>query len=705
MNKIFKSFLLLLVYIFLSFFTTFAQNSISDINKKGNSLPEVTATKYFILPLGNSITFDNRENDNRNIGEKAGYRYPLYQLLKNAGYNFDFIGSEHSGGSYLPAGFDDNAGFPGITDNQLFDLMQTGRLLQLPQGIDRQITVGPYLNTYSPDIILLHIGTNNNELPGGTSPLEVEQILDQVDEYEFQNGKEVIVFLARIIDRVPNEAFVTQFNNNIETMALDRVNNPLNDAYPDNVFIVDMEDSADINYTISPDPNGSPGDMNDSAHPNNNGYAKMAYQWFKAIEQVLPNPPKILIQPVNQFTIEGGTASFSVSGESEENISYQWKKNGSNIPLANNSQLLISNAKLSDNNSNYQCVMSNINGSVTSEIVKLFVNRIDERIQQGILAEYDFEEGEGDIIQNKVGVNTELDLKIFSPSSINWIQNGISLFNAADIATSTSATVINDSIIISNSFAFELWFSTSQLSQFGPARIITLSENIDERNFTIGQNSNDLVFRTRSTLTNPNGIPEFVIEEGILSNELFHLVVSRDKFGLQKIYLNGELKDSVNSGGDLSNWNSSYKLAIGNEFQSNQPWLGSIFYLAIYQRNLTVEEIQHNFNLGEDGLTSFNYVPQDFKSNFELHQNYPNPFNPSTKINFDLPEASKVSLTICNMLGQQVMNVLNKDFSAGRYNYDFDGSNLTSGIYIYSLTASGANGNNFTKSRKMILVK
>ena len=67
--------------------------------------------KYVILPLGNSITYDNRTNDSRNVGEKAGYRGPLYNLLKNGGYSFDFAGSEHSGGNFLPAGYDEHAGF------------------------------------------------------------------------------------------------------------------------------------------------------------------------------------------------------------------------------------------------------------------------------------------------------------------------------------------------------------------------------------------------------------------------------------------------------------------------------------------------------------------------------------------------------------------------------------------------------------------
>jgi hypothetical protein len=73
-------------------------------------------------------------------------------------------------------------------------------------------------------------------------------------------------------------------------------------------------------------------------------------------------------------------------------------------------------------------------------------------------------------------------------------------------------------------------------------------------------------------------------------------------------------------------------------------------------------------------------------SEYSLGQNYPNPFNPSTKINFSLPEASNVKLTIFNTLGQEVATLLNDYMNAGSYEYSFDASDMTSGIYFYSIT-------------------
>ena len=88
------------------------------------------------------------------------------------------------------------------------------------------------------------------------------------------------------------------------------------------------------------------------------------------------------------------------------------------------------------------------------------------------------------------------------------------------------------------------------------------------------------------------------------------------------------------------------------------------------------------------------------QSEYFLSQNYPNPFNPSTTISFSIPSQEKVKLQVFNALGQEVALLLDKEISAGSYNYTFDASGLTSGIYFYTLSTGT---NSITK--KMILIK
>ncbi len=96
---------------------------------------------------------------------------------------------------------------------------------------------------------------------------------------------------------------------------------------------------------------------------------------------------------------------------------------------------------------------------------------------------------------------------------------------------------------------------------------------------------------------------------------------------------------------------------------------------------------------------------------FELRQNYPNPFNPTTSISFDVPVESHVTLTVYNLLGQQVSTLFSADVPAGTRNVvwhgdDENGAKVSSGLYFYKIKAESLDGTaTFNQVRKMILLK
>jgi len=91
-----------------------------------------------------------------------------------------------------------------------------------------------------------------------------------------------------------------------------------------------------------------------------------------------------------------------------------------------------------------------------------------------------------------------------------------------------------------------------------------------------------------------------------------------------------------------------------------------------------------------------NSIPKEYK----LNQNYPNPFNPTTTIDFDLPKTNEVTIKIYNILGEEVATLVSEKLNAGEYKYDWDASQLASGVYMYRLQAG-----DYIETRKMILLR
>ena len=118
----------------------------------------------------------------------------------------------------------------------------------------------------------------------------------------------------------------------------------------------------------------------------------------------------------------------------------------------------------------------------------------------------------------------------------------------------------------------------------------------------------------------------------------------------------------------------------------------------------------HDFSgilIGYDSLSSIfnvvkatNVIEENLLRKYSLFDNYPNPFNPSTAIKFQIPKSGIVSLKVYDVLGNEVATLVNEEKPAGIYEVDFDGSELTSGIYFYVLAS-----NDFRESKKMVLLK
>lgn len=209
-----------------------------------------------IMPLGDSITAGVGSTIIPYPQMFSGYRAPLWQKLKSADYDVNFVGSKSEGGAVLPSFDTDHSGYSGY---------KTEQIAALTYGL---------LEAHHPDIILLHAGTNDVSpfmCPNSTSVASLENILDAVQSYENNTGHSVHVILATIINiQFLNQKLVSEYNNNLRTLAALRI------AQGDKLTLLEMQAEADLRFY----------DYADFLHPNRFGYEKMSQVWFDQLDEI-----------------------------------------------------------------------------------------------------------------------------------------------------------------------------------------------------------------------------------------------------------------------------------------------------------------------------------------------------------------------------------------------------------------------------------
>ena len=130
----------------------------------------------------------------------------------------------------------------------------------------------------------------------------------------------------------------------------------------------------------------------------------------------------------------------------------------------------------------------------------------------------------------------------------------------------------------------------------------------------------------------------------------------------------------------------------------------SILYAVIDPDN-KIPELKEDNNVGWNhinilNVTSVSPTKSNQISNYILSQNYPNPFNPVTRINYQIPKLSHVTIKVYNILGQEVATLVNEEKMAGNYSVEFNATRFASGVYFYRMQAG-----DFVSTKKLILLK
>ncbi|MFU8802305.1 MAG: LamG-like jellyroll fold domain-containing protein, partial [Bradymonadaceae bacterium] len=232
------------------------------------------------------------------------------------------------------------------------------------------------------------------------------------------------------------------------------------------------------------------------------------------------------------------------------------------------------------------------------------------RIEDGLAVLYTFAERSSSTILDHSGHEEPLDLQI-ADSTVEWIahRNGVRFSFGGRVSSILPPTRLRDQILASNEFTVEAWIRPANLTQTGPARIVSYSSGTSERNFTLGQDGTRLDVRRRGENTDLQGQPAVVSTES-LTLATQHVVFTFDGTTLE-IRRDGVLVGSNTRVEDfMSNWDESFLLHLGNDGDGSRPWAGEMYLMAIYDRALSAEEVVENYNAG-DSFESRSCVCQD----------------------------------------------------------------------------------------------
>lgn len=222
------------------------------------------------------------------------------------------------------------------------------------------------------------------------------------------------------------------------------------------------------------------------------------------------------------------------------------------------------------------------------------------RHERNVIAMYEFKTGSGNRAYDTSGVEPSMNLTLSGEYS--WVGGwGVQFVDGKGQASTTASSKLYDLITATGEFAIELWAAPANVTQDGPARIVTYAGDSDSRNFMVGQTlydydtfvRNDPADAGGSQLSTPSAVE-------VLQASLQHVVLNYDPINGRQIFVNGEqIPVTDTTPPDLLDvWDETFAFAIGSEVDNTRRWAGTMRMLAIHNRILTAAQILENFEVG-----------------------------------------------------------------------------------------------------------
>ncbi|MEP4888463.1 MAG: LamG domain-containing protein [Aliiglaciecola sp.] len=223
------------------------------------------------------------------------------------------------------------------------------------------------------------------------------------------------------------------------------------------------------------------------------------------------------------------------------------------------------------------------------------------RFENDLIAKWEFKTGSGTTAFDTSGVEPAIDLTL--SGDVAWIGGwGLQMVDGKAQGSTASSKKLHTLLTATGEMSIEAWVVPANVTQEGPARIISYSGGAQTRNFTLGQTlyNYDYLLRTSNTDANGETALSTADADELLQSSLQHVVLTYDPINGRQIYVNGMhsgVTDEVEIG-NFNEWNDTYAFVLGNEVSGDIPWAGSIRMVAVHNRTLSAEQIAQNFAAG-----------------------------------------------------------------------------------------------------------
>lgn len=223
------------------------------------------------------------------------------------------------------------------------------------------------------------------------------------------------------------------------------------------------------------------------------------------------------------------------------------------------------------------------------------------RYEANVVGLYEFKTGTGATAFDTSGVEPSAHLTL--SGNVEWVGGwGLQFAGGKAQATTLSSKKYHDRIKSTGEYSIEAWVIPANVTQDGPARIISYSGGTEASNFTLGQTLYNYDFLMRHSNTGADGNPALSTADADerLQAALQHVVVTYDPVRGRRIYVNGEYTEDADNTevGNLNDWDDTFAFVIGNEVSGDRPWSGIVKLVAVHDRALNQEQIAQNFSVG-----------------------------------------------------------------------------------------------------------